>query len=94
MQKTVKMTLKGKTFRKWLNEQNIYEVEKEIKPRGFLTLYIYMTFIFKQVYLYKKCIYLRSQVSVYRTIGSLFFLMKFLIFTAEKFSIYCMGKFL
>ena len=34
MQKTVKMTLKGKTFRKWANEQNIYEVEKEIKPIG------------------------------------------------------------
>ena len=28
MQKTVKMTLKGKTSRKWANEQNIYEVEK------------------------------------------------------------------
>ena len=34
MQKTVKMTLKGKTFKKWANEQNIYEVEKETKPRG------------------------------------------------------------
>ena len=35
MQKTVKMTLKGKTFiKKWASEQNIYEFEKEIKPRG------------------------------------------------------------
>ena len=34
MQKTVKMTLKGKTFRKWASEQNIYEFEKEIKTRG------------------------------------------------------------
>ena len=33
MQKTVKMTLKGKTFKKWASEQNIYEFEKEIKPR-------------------------------------------------------------
>ena len=35
MQKTVKMTLKGKTFRKWASEQNIHEFEKEIKPRGY-----------------------------------------------------------
>ena len=34
MQKTVKMTMMGKTFKKWANEQNIYEVEKEIKPIG------------------------------------------------------------
>ena len=34
MQKTVKMSRKGKTFRKWTSEQNIYEFEKEIKPRG------------------------------------------------------------
>ena len=33
MQKTVKMTLKGKTFKKWASGQNIYEFEKEIKPR-------------------------------------------------------------
>ena len=34
---TVKMTLKGKTFRKWASGQNtrIYEFEKEIKPRGY-----------------------------------------------------------
>ena len=34
MQKTVKMTRKGKTDKKWASEQNIYEFEKEIKPRG------------------------------------------------------------
>ena len=34
MQKTVNMTLKGKTFRKWASEQNICEFEKKIKPRG------------------------------------------------------------
>ena len=34
MQKTVKMTLKGKAFRKWASVQNIYEFEKIIKPRG------------------------------------------------------------
>ena len=34
------------------------------------TIYMYMTFIVKQVYW---CIYLRSQVSVYRTIGPLVF---------------------
>ena len=33
MQKTVKMTLKGKTFRKWASGQNV--VEKEIKLRGY-----------------------------------------------------------
>ena len=34
MQKTVKMTLKGKT-RKWASGQNIYKFEIEIKPRGY-----------------------------------------------------------
>ena len=34
MQKTVKMTLKGKTFRKWTSEQDTYEFKNEIKPRG------------------------------------------------------------
>ena len=34
MRKTVKMTLKGKTFKKWASEQNIYEFEKKNKPRG------------------------------------------------------------
>ena len=54
MQKTVKMTRKGKTFRKWASEQNIYEFEKEIKPRGCSdpVLGLYMTFIVKQVYWY------------------------------------------
>ena len=66
MQKTVKMTMKGKTFRKWAREQNIYEYEKEIKPRGcsdpVLGLY---TCIWQVI---GTCI---SQVSVYRTIGPL-----------------------
>ena len=31
--KTVKMTLKGKTSRKWASGQNIYEFEKESRPR-------------------------------------------------------------
>ena len=35
MQMTVKMTLKGKPFRKWANGQNIYEFEKEINSRGY-----------------------------------------------------------
>ena len=35
MQKTDKMTLKGKTSRKWASGQNIYEFEKEINPRGY-----------------------------------------------------------
>ena len=34
MQKTVKMTLTGKTSSKCASEQNIYEVEKEINPSG------------------------------------------------------------
>ena len=38
------MTLKGKSFGKWASEQNIYEFQKEINPRGscgpFLGLYI------------------------------------------------------
>ena len=33
IQKTVKMSLKGKTFRKWANGQNIYKFEKEIDLR-------------------------------------------------------------
>ena len=35
MQKTVKLTLKGKSFRKWATGQNSYEFEKEINPRGY-----------------------------------------------------------
>ena len=35
MQKTVKMTLKEKTSRKWASERNIYEFEKEINPKGY-----------------------------------------------------------
>ena len=56
MQKTVKMSLKGKTFRKLASGQNNYELEKEINPRGYsnpvLGLYMFMTFIVKQVYRY------------------------------------------
>ena len=33
MQKNVKITQKGKTVRKWSSEQNVYELEKEAKPR-------------------------------------------------------------
>ena len=35
MQKTVKLTLKEKTFRKWASGQNIYEFEKEINPTAY-----------------------------------------------------------
>ena len=35
MQKTVKMTLKGKTSMTWASGQNIHEFEKEINPRGY-----------------------------------------------------------
>ena len=35
MLKAVKMSLKGKTSRKWANGQNIYDFEKDIDPRGF-----------------------------------------------------------
>ena len=72
MQKTVKMTQKGKTFRKWANEQNIYEVEKETKPRGcsdpVLGLYTFIWPFYSNKFI---GIYLRSQESVYRTIGLL-----------------------
>ena len=35
MQKTFKMTLKGKPSKKWAGGQNIYEFEKESNPRGY-----------------------------------------------------------
>ena len=35
MQKTVKMTLKGKTSMKWASGQNIHEFETEINPSGY-----------------------------------------------------------
>ena len=38
MQRTVKMSLEGKTFRKWENGQNIYEFDKEIDP-GVILIY-------------------------------------------------------
>ena len=56
MQKTVKLTLKGKTFRKWASGQIIYEFEKEINPSGYsdpvlgLYIYMFMTFVVKQAY--------------------------------------------
>ena len=34
MQLTVKMSLKGKTSRKWANGQNIYDSENKIDLRG------------------------------------------------------------
>ena len=73
MQKTVELTLKGKTFRKWASGQNIYEFEKEINPRGILTLswgYIHVYDLCSQTSLLVN-IYLRSQVSVYRIISPL-----------------------
>ena len=58
MQKTIKLTLKGKTFRKWASGQSIYEFEKKITQGIILTLswgiimymyiYMYMTFEVKQ----------------------------------------------
>ena len=50
----VKMSLKGKTSRKWANGQNIYDSENKIDPQGFIcpcpgTIYMY---IVKQIYLY------------------------------------------
>ena len=33
MQKTVLLTLKGKTFRKWVSGQHMYAFQKEINPR-------------------------------------------------------------
>ena len=55
MQNTLKMILKGNASRKWTNGQNIYEFEKEIKPRGYfdpvLGLYTcILAFVVKQVY--------------------------------------------
>ena len=32
---TVKMTLKGKSFRKWASGLNFYEIENEINLRGY-----------------------------------------------------------
>ena len=32
MQKTVKMTLKGKTCKKWASQQNIYDLKKKLNP--------------------------------------------------------------
>ena len=38
MQETVKMTLKGKTFRKWANGQNIYDSENKLTQGVHLSL--------------------------------------------------------
>ena len=59
-------------FKKWASEQNIYEFENEIKPRVVLTLYkgyIHVYDLYSQTSLL--VVDLRSQVSVYRTIGPL-----------------------
>ena len=64
------MSLKGKTSRKWANGRNIYDSENKIDPREssipVLGLNTCMTIIVKFI-----GIYLRSQVSIYRTIGPL-----------------------
>ena len=54
MQKTVKMTLKGKTSRKWASGQNIYDFEEEINPSRYSdfcpwAIYIYMTWYISQI---------------------------------------------
>ena len=38
MQKTIKITLKGKTLMKWASGQNTNEFEKELLPGFILTL--------------------------------------------------------
>ena len=64
MQKTVKMTLKGKISRKWANGQNIHEFEKEMNHRGYndpiLGLYTCIGPSLSNKFI---GIYLRSQVS-------------------------------
>ena len=73
MQKNVKLTLKGKTFRNWASGQNIYEFEKEINPRGYsdTVLGIY-TCVWPLLSNKLIDVYLRSsQVSIFRTIGPL-----------------------
>ena len=47
--KTVKLTLKGKTLRKWASGQTIYECEKKVILILFWG-YIHMTFVGKQTY--------------------------------------------
>ena len=76
MQKIVKMTLEGKTSRKWASGQNIYEFEtEEINPRGYSDSvldswgYVHVYDLYSQTSFIG--IYLRSQVSVYKTIGPL-----------------------
>ena len=53
MQKTVKMTFKGKTSRQWASGQNIYEFEKEKKlsPAGILTLSFGYIHVYDLVYI-------------------------------------------
>ena len=74
MQKTDKMSLKGKTFRKWANGQNVYEFEKKMTQGLFRPCSgAFCKFTVKQVHWSNKfiCIYRRSRVSVYSTVGSL-----------------------
>ena len=70
MQKTVKTVykLKGKLFRKWANGQNIYDSRTKVTPGVQLLPWICI-----HVYDHncQTSIYPRSQVSTYRTIGSL-----------------------
>ena len=65
----LKCHFKGKTCRKLANELNLYDLKKTLTPGVILTLpwgYIHIVILVKQVYWY-----LRSQVSVYRTVGPL-----------------------
>ena len=69
MQKTVKMTLKGNTFRNGQVNRIFMTLKKKLNPGVVLTLfwaiYMYMTFIVKQAYWY----ILDLRLCAYRTIG-------------------------
>ena len=69
MGKTVKMSFEGKSQQKLANGQNIdYSEKKENGPRASSAPALGLnTIIFKHVYWYMQ----QTQVSVYRTIGSL-----------------------
>ena len=79
MRKIGKMSFEGKTCSQLANGLNFYDLKKTLTPGVILTLplgYIYIhayyhssqTSLLVDIYIY---IYLRSQVSVYRTIGPL-----------------------
>ena len=73
--KMLKCHLKGKTCSKLANGLRFYDLKKKLTPGVALTrcprfIYIYITIIVKKFI----GIYLRFQVSVYRTIGPLVYL--------------------